>query len=157
MKYRFKSEVKALDFWKLSMYKTYHNVAGICNIVFTVAMTALLIRFWNRVSDIWIGLIFLGCILFPIIQPVCVYLRCQKQVEDIPKDLELEFDDFGIRVTTGGAEEKIRWKKVGNIIKQRDMLVIYTDDKHGYILMERTLGDLSEEFLSYLKKQTNKI
>lgn len=157
MKYHFKSEVKASDFWKLSMYKTYHNIAGICNIVFTVAMIALLLHFWNRASDLGIGLIVFGCLLFPVIQPVCVYLRSQKQAEEIPKDLELAFDDSGIYVTTGGAEEKIRWNKVGNIIKQRDMLVIYTDDRHGYILMQRTLGDLSEEFLAYLKKQTKRM
>ena len=150
MKYRFKSEVKALDFWKLSMYKTYHAVAGICNIVFTAAMLGLLVHFWGRVSDVWIGFILFGCALFPVIQPVCIFLRCQRQVEDIPKDLELLFDDSGIRVTAGGTEEKIPWKRVDHIIKQRDMLAIYKDGSHGYILMERTFSDRAEEFMEYL-------
>ena len=96
MKYRFKSEVKALDFWKLSMYKTYHAIAGVCNIVFTAAMFGLLFHFWDSGKDIWIGLILFGCVLFPVIQPLCIYLRCVRQVEDIPKDLELEFDEVGI-------------------------------------------------------------
>ena len=151
MKYRFKSEVKALDFWKLSMYKTYHAVAGICNIVFTVAMIALLVHFRGSVSDVWIGCILFGCALFPVIQPVCIFLRCQRQVEDIPKDLELEFDDYGMRVYTGNTTQGIPWKNVDHVIKQRDMLAIYTDRNHGYILMERTLSDKSEEFMDHLR------
>lgn len=155
MKYRFKSEVKALDFWKLSMYKTYHAIAGVCNIVFTAAMFGLLFHFWDSGRDIFIGLILFGCVLFPVIQPLCIYLRCVRQVEDIPKDLELEFDDSGIRVFAGGTEEKIPWKKVNHVVKQRDMLAVYTDRNHGYILMERTLLGQWEEFMEYLRAHIN--
>jgi hypothetical protein len=38
MTYQFKSEVTAGDFWKLTMSRTYRSVAGVCNMVFTVAM-----------------------------------------------------------------------------------------------------------------------
>lgn len=41
MIYQFKSEVTAGDFWKLTMSRTYRSVAGVCNMVFTVAMIYL--------------------------------------------------------------------------------------------------------------------
>ena len=48
MKYQFKNEVTALDFWRLVMRRTYRSTAGVCNLVFTVAMFVLVYRFSVR-------------------------------------------------------------------------------------------------------------
>ena len=80
-----------MDLWKLSMHHTYHSVVGACNIIFTCAMFVASYFLMGKTSDIIEVLLIFGCLLFPVIQPVLLYLRSKSQVEGVPKDMELLF------------------------------------------------------------------
>ena len=60
MEYKYKSEVKASDLWKMAMQRTYKSVVGVVNIVFTVAMIVLFIRFFGTTSSVLRGLMLFG-------------------------------------------------------------------------------------------------
>ena len=75
MTYQFKSEVTAGDFWKLTMSRTYRSVAGVCNMVFTVAMILFTAKFFRTSGDLMQMLMLFGCLLFPVIQPIAIYLK----------------------------------------------------------------------------------
>ena len=95
MTYQFKSEVTAGDFWKLTMSRTYRSVAGVCNMVFTVAMILFTAKFFRTSGDLMQMLMLFGCLLFPVIQPIAIYLKAKGQAKTMPKDVELSFDDAG--------------------------------------------------------------
>ena len=61
MTYQFKSEVTAGDFWKLTMSRTYRSVAGVCNMVFTVAMILFTAKFFRTSGDLMQMLMLFGC------------------------------------------------------------------------------------------------
>ena len=88
--------------------------------------------------------------LFPVIQPLATYGMCVKQLEELPPDLELAFDAGGVYVTTGGSTQIIHWDHITNAIKQKNMIVVMSDDRHGYMLTDRTLGKEKEEFFTFL-------
>ncbi len=150
MKYTYKCDVKAADLWKIAMGRTYKSVIGIVNVVFTVSMILLTFKFFGAAPDLMRAILILGCILFPVLQPIAIYGMCVKQLEDMPRDMELNFDDGGMHVTTGGKSEDIRWKKIANAIKRKNMIVIMSDDRHGYMLTNRALGDEKEELYNFL-------
>lgn len=150
MTYQYKSEVTAFDFWKLTMRQTYHSVAGVCNIVFSVAIILLTVKFWNGASDIAQVLMLFGCLLFPVIQPIAIYGKAKAQARALPKDVELLFDDTGLHVTVGEEKEDIRWKRI-RIRKQSDMLLVFSDACHGYMLTNRVLGEEKDAFYTYAK------
>ena len=112
MKYRFENKVKPSDFWMLSMHHTYHSTVGVVNIVFTVAMIALTYKFGGHVHDMLELLMVLGCILFPVLQPLAIMFRSRAQVMLIPKDMELEFTDKGLHVEVGEKSQDIPWNKI---------------------------------------------
>ena len=56
-------------------------------------------------------LMLFGCLLFPVIQPIAIYLKAKGQAKTMPKDVELSFDDAGLHVTVGKEKESIGWKK----------------------------------------------
>ena len=112
MTYQFKSEVTAGDFWKLTMSRTYRSVAGVCNMVFTVAMILFTAKFFRTSGDLMQMLMLFGCLLFPVIQPIAIYLKAKGQAKTMPKDVELSFDDAGLHVTVGKEKESIGWKKL---------------------------------------------
>ena len=150
MEYKYMCDVKASDLWKMAMVRTYKAAIGVVNIVFTVAMILLTFRFWKTAPDILRILMIFGCIVFPVIQPLATYGMCVKQLENMPRDMELKFDDVGVHVSTGGQSELIRWNKVTNAIKRSNMIVVMSDDSHGYMLTNRVLGDQKQEFYEFL-------
>ncbi len=156
MHYEYKCDVKPADLWKMAMIRTYRSPLGIVNIVFTVAMILLTMRFWGTAPDMLRILMILGIALFPVIQPLAVYGNSVKQLEDMPRDMELAFDDSGVHVTTAGKKEDIGWKKIRNAIRRRDMIVVMSDDSHGYMLTNRVLGDEKDEFYDFLCKKIRK-
>ena len=150
MEYRFKCDVKAKDLWKMAMTRTYRSMIGLVNVIFTIAMILLTIHFWATASDLIRVLLVMGCILFPVIQPLAIYGNSAKQLEDMPKDMELTFNDSGVRVDVGEKTELLKWSRIKNAIKRNNMVVVMSDDSHGYMLTNRVLGDKKEEFYEYL-------
>ncbi len=150
MHFEYICDVKASDLWKMAMTRTYRSLLGIVNIVFTVAMILLTIRFWGTANDMVRVLLIIGIILFPVIQPLAVYGRSVRQLEDMPRNMELAFDDSGVHVSANGKREDIRWKKIKNAIKRGDMIVVMSDDSHGYMLTNRVLGEDKDAFYDFL-------
>ena len=150
MEYKYMCDVKASDLWKMAMVRTYKAAIGVVNIVFFFFLILLVFRFWKTAPDILRVLMIFGCLVFPVIQPLATYGMCVKQLENMPRDMELRFDDVGVHVSTGGQSELIRWNKVKNAIKRSNMIVVMSDDSHGYMLTNRVLGDQKQEFYEFL-------
>lgn len=156
MRYQYRSKIRPIDFWALSMRRTYRSLVGMCNIVFGVAMIVLTLRFWNQANDIVQTLLFLACLLIPVIQPLGVYLKAKVQVSVIPQGTELAFGENGIHVTLNGEQEFIAWNKVKGVRKEGRMVIVYTDANHGYMLTNRVLGSERDEFYQYVKAHIKK-
>ncbi|MBO4456528.1 MAG: YcxB family protein [Butyrivibrio sp.] len=153
MEYRYISDVKPKDLWFISMLRTYRSFLGVINVVFSVAMIMMTIRFWGTSGAFIRTLLILACMLFPVFQPLAVYLRSIKQLETLPGRVELLFDDSGVHVSSEGKQEDIKWSKINNAIKQSNMIVVMSDRTHGYMLTNRILGDEKDEFYEYLCKK----
>lgn len=153
MTYRFENKVKPSDFWLLSMHHTYHSTVGICNIVFTLAMFALVYRFGKTVGDAVEVLLFFGCILFPVLQPFFVYLRARGQAMLIPEKLVLTFDDRGLFVEVGTQTQSIPWKKITSVTKEYNMVIVCSDARHGYIITNRMLGKQKQDFWAFIQSK----
>lgn len=150
MKYKFTYQTTAFDLWQLSMYSTYNSMVGVCNIIFTVAMTLLTVKFWNGVNIFIKVLLIMGILLFPIIQPIAVYLRAKRQIAMMPHDMEIGFDDYGVHVKTKNEKSDLKWKTLKGVSKKPNMIVIFSTNKHGFILTNRVLGKQKEEFYKYV-------
>ncbi len=150
MKYHYQSDVKAGDLWLPAMRRIYKGLPGVINIIFTVAVIAATIRLWEDSATLLRGILIFGCVLFPVIQPLAIYGRSVKQLENLPKDLELTFDDRGVHIDSEGKHEDLPWKRINNAIKQNNMIIVLSDDSHGYMLTNRVLGEEKEEFFEFL-------
>ncbi len=156
MRFEFESRTTPLDFWRLSMNRTYHSVAGVCNAVFTVSMILLSVKFWNQSDDLVQTFMFLGCILFPVIQPLAVYLKAKGQASLIPENMKLMFDDKGLHVTVGEQKEDIVWSKITGVIKKARLVIVFSDARHGYMLPYRVLGKDREDFYEFAKSKAER-
>ena len=105
MEYQYKCRITAWDFFRLTMRQTYRSMAGMCNLVFTVAMILLTAKFWSQSGEVLQVLMLIGCLLFPVIQPAAIYAKARRQAAAVPQDVRLTFDEKGLLVTTGGERQ----------------------------------------------------
>ena len=60
MEYQYKCRITAWDFFRLTMRQTYRSMAGMCNLVFTVAMILLTAKFWSQSGEVLQVLMLIG-------------------------------------------------------------------------------------------------
>ena len=153
MEYKFDYKTQAKDFWWISMYSIYRSMAGVCNIIFTLAFIVLTITFWSNVNSLVRILLIFACILFPIIQPFAIYQKARKQSDAVPDNLILYFNSKGICVLQEDTQSDIEWNKVKRIAMKVKRIVIFTTNNSGYLLGKETLGNQTEEFYKYLQSK----
>ena len=127
MEYQYKCRITAWDFFRLTMRQTYRSMAGMCNLVFTVAM-------------------------FPVIQPAAIYAKARRQAAAVPQDVRLTFDEKGLLVTTGGERQHLPWNRL-RVTKQPGMVLVLSGAGSGYMLTNRVLGADREAFWSFVQSK----
>ena len=150
MRYQYIYRTTALDLWQLSMYYIYGSMVGVCNILFTVAIVALIISRWNEAGGIWRSLMVLGVCLFTVIQPLLSYQRARKQAAQITRDTQLGFADTGIYVKSGDESTQIPWSSIKKVSRKPGMIVVFSDTTHGFILTDRILKTEKDDFYQYV-------
>lgn len=156
MKYKFTYRTTAFDLWQLSMYNTYASMVGVCNIIFTVAMLLLSAKFWGDVNNFVKILLILAVCLFTVIQPAAVYMRAKRQIAAIPNGMEIAFDDNGVHVKTENKTSDIKWNRIKGVSKKPNMIIVFSTDKHGFILTNKVLGKEKEVFYDYVVSRIQK-
>lgn len=156
MKYNFIYHTTAFDLWQLSMYSTYGSMVGGCNIIFTVAMLLVSVKFWGDVNIFMKILMLIVICLFTVIQPTVVYMRAKKQVRAVKHDMEIGFDDNGIHVKTENQSSDLKWNTIKGASKKPTMIVIFSTTKHGFVLRNKVLGKQKKAFYDYVVSKTQK-
>ena len=150
MKYQYTYKTTAKELWQLSMYHIYGSMVGVCNILFTAGVIAVMVTGWST-APLWQRIALIVCLfLFPVIQPLAVYGRARRQAQAITQELTLGADDGGLHISIGKEHSDIPWKQIGRISRKPGMIVLFADRTHGFILTSRVLGAEKEEFYQYV-------
>ena len=149
MRYTYTYRTTARDLWQLSMYYIYGSLAGLCNIIFTVAAFALGFSRWDQAQGLMRCLIVLGCCLFTVIQPLMIYVKAKKQTAGITQDPQVTIDDNGLHIRVGNDTSDLPWNSVKRISRKPAMIIVFSDTTHGFVFTNRVLGNEKEEFYRY--------
>lgn len=156
MKFDLEIKVFPIDFWIISMKKTYSTPIGVCNIIFTLASIGLTARFYSEANN-WVQLLLLlTCLIFPVFQPIMVYLKAKTQTSMIPVGMRAVIDDAGVYITVGEQSEKISWNRVTQVITNSQMVILRVDKKNGYFFTNRVLGTKKDDFINYVESKIKK-
>ena len=99
-------------------------------------------------------LLIFCCVLFPIIQPLMLYIKSGNHAKKL-KDFEitLEFDDKKVSVYSATEKSEVLYENIYNFIKYKDMIVIMYDSIHGQIMPDRIFNNNKEEFYNYVSEK----
>lgn len=133
------------------MTNTYTSLAGVVNIVFTVAILCLIISRWSSAGIIFRCVMIFALLIFPVLQPLLVYGRAVKETEnkEVP-DTTLTFDENGMTIQVKKHVQHITYQKMNNIVWTRTLLYVLPDEQHAYILTNRIVGAQKQELYDYV-------
>ena len=83
MKYEYTFRNTAGDYALFYLGNTYHSMMAIVNLIFTAAMIALAVAKFGSLGIAFRGVLIFGIILFPVIQPLAIYVRSTKDVKQV--------------------------------------------------------------------------
>ena len=126
MNYEFKYKNTAFELFKLYFFFLYSSLAGIVNIIFTVAMIVLIYSKWNVATGLLRVVLVIAVLFFVLFQPVIMYNKARVNAKELKGE---------------GKREYIDWKKIRAGKRFPQMLIIFTDNTNGYILTKRIVGD----------------
>ncbi len=138
------------DYFLFRLGNTYHHWTAVVNIVFTAAIAALMISRWGTAGTFARILMVLALMIFPVFQPLSMYLVSIKESEKIREDTTVCFDETGMHITVREHRQTIRWKQFDSIIRRRSMLIAVPDGQHAYLLTNRILGEEKQALYEYV-------
>lgn len=156
MDFSFHYKVRPVNLWVLSMINIYRSMIGVVNIVFTASMVLLIIRFWLESSWIFRILMIAGILVFPVIQPLMIFLRSRKIIRGLPLNMRMDFDSKGIRISAEKMDSLVPYEDLKSVIQISGMLILYTQSKQGFILDKEILQDKGAKLYQYLTKKLRK-
>jgi len=154
--FKFRYSVKPENLWVLIMVNIYRSFLGVINLVFTVSMILLAVRFWSGSSLGIRVLITAGILLFPVFQPLLIYRRCRRVVNRMPGEMEILFDQLGITTTANEQQSHINFSEIRSVVRIFNMMIIYTQTKQGFILSDLVMEDQSKELYDFIKERVNR-
>lgn len=150
MKYYFKFKNTAGDYFWFNMTNIYSQWTALVNIIYTVAMVFLIVSRWSDSPVFFKGIMVFALCLFPVIQPISIYLKSAKQVEGITCETELSFDEIGMHIKVQDHNQLIKWKDYKATVNRPFVLVPIPDGKHAYILTERILKGQHRDLYKFI-------
>ena len=164
-KYHLKFHVTIIDLFNSSMYAINKSKKHYLNVIFTLASFLLLIYLFvsNSINNLEIYrliVLILCAILFPIIQPLIIYIKLYMNYKKYPlKDIELIVYDNYLTVSNFTEKENVYLNTLNDIKKYNNMIIIMYDSIHGQIIPNIAFNDSiidKDEFYNFIKSKINK-
>ena len=71
----------------------------------------------------------------------------------IQNPMTLSFDEEGILVSQGKENLPIAWENVGKVDRGKDMMILYMDRVHAYLLPDSIMGEKKADIRGLMKEK----
>ncbi len=144
------------DFFRFRFSNMYHHWTAVVNVVFTAAFAALIYARWSDTNGLGHALMLIGLLIFPVFQPVAVYIASWLEARKIPYETELTFSGKGMGIQVRDHRQFIRWQDFHGARLRRGYLMVIPDGSHAYLLPDRVLSGRKQELYEYIHKNAGK-
>ena len=159
-KYNLKIHIGVNDLFNSSMNNLIHSKTHFINIIFTFSALVLLVYLFlnNMIYNIGVSriiLLVICIVLFPIIQPLIIYIKLLLNYNKFPlKDVEMKVYDDRLIISNYEIKEEILLSNLNDIKKYNNMIVIMYDNIHGQIIPNEALNGIDKnEFYNFIKNR----
>ena len=142
-KFKFATQITVMDMYRFQLRHSYLCVSGFIAIL--ISLACFVILFFTHDDNLYTSntLIFLGGMLFTVIQPFMLLWKSYKIIALTPTfraPLNYEVDEEGVHVSQNEETADLPWENVIKVIETKTQLVIYNSPKNGFILPKKQIG-----------------
>lgn len=165
MRYEYTYRNTPGDYWKFRMENYYRNWTALVSIIFTLSILALAIAKWNATNGLGKAILIILLLVFPVIQPLYIYMISIRDAQALQVDTTLSFDGTGMEIKVQKHLQRIPWKSFvpdekggGMVICRKSMLVVVPDQMHAYLLPNRVFESdaRKKELFDFMTEQLRK-
>ena len=141
------------DYWFFYIGNVYRQWTAVVNFVFTAAVLALMVSRWQDSSSFFRGLMVFALLIFPVFQPLAIWLYSLKSAERIREQTTLAFEDKGFVIRVKDHVQNISWNDFQGVQERKKLIVLIPDGEHAYLLPDRIVGDDRAELLAFISSK----
>ncbi len=156
MKFEYTFRNTPADFFWFRLGTAYSQWTAVVNVIFTFAFIALAVSRWGSTNLLGRILVIIGILIFPVFQPLAMYLNGMKDASAIKVDTTVSFDNSGMHITVQDHRQTIRWKNFQSVVKRNKMLIMLPDGQHAYLLTNRIVGEEKEALYAFCTSKIKK-
>lgn len=154
----FRTQITVMDMYRFQMRHAYICLTGLIAVL--VSLLCFLILLFRHDEYVYTTniLLFLGGMLFTVIQPFILLWKSYKIIALTPtfkEPLEYLIDSQGVHVSQNEETADLAWDMVIKVIETKTQLVIYNSPKNGFILPKKQLGDDYDAIKRYIKENVS--
>lgn len=159
MKYSFKFKLTNIDFFNSSINFMFFTKTIFFDILFTIiAILATIYTIYTKAfftfSLVRKMLLIVCMILFPIIQPLLLYIKSYQRFNSLTNnEVSIVFNDISVILSSSTENATVLYKNIYNFIKFKNMIVIMFDSIHGQILPDRIFNNNKDEFYEFVSNK----
>ena len=146
---RFDSSINFLRISKTFIFDLIFTLVAIAALVFTIITGRFI-----QLSPFRKLLIIICPLVFPVIQPIVLYIKSITNTK-FDNEIKLSFDDDNIHIESSNDSINLKYINIYNFIKFKNMIVIMYDSVHGQIIPDRFLKFNKDEFYNYVSERIN--
>ena len=152
--FHFHNQLTAKDLWGFSLYHSNRGHLGVFNLLFTLAAVFLLLTKWSEFTAGYRILLVVCALLFSVWQPFQLYLKAGKQAKTkaVQEPMEMTVSKEGMIIRQLDQEITVQWEQVARIERVNEMVIIYTDRIHAYLLPGRVIGEQREALFELFRE-----
>lgn len=156
--FEFHMEMTAKNLWYFSMYHANKGYLGAFNLIFTMASAYLLVTTWAEQTTAYRMLLILCVTMFTVWQPGQLYLKAKRQsvMAVMKQPIQFTCSKELLCVKQGDQNQELTWDQVVKVVRTRQMLVVYMDRIHAFLISNESMGDQRDAFCQMLKETVPK-
>lgn len=158
-KIEFELKLQTKDLFLYTMYHTYLSLSGVFSLFISIG--SLIIFFLNlgKVPASTLCVLLMVALLFPVVQPVLLYLKCRKQIKkskDINESLHYILSEEKIEISQGEQKAEVHWYDIRKVVYLKNVLYLYMSPVRAFIFPRSACAGQFDALVKLVKESMEK-
>lgn len=158
-KIEFDIKLKANDLFLYTLRHTYFSFSGIFGLAISFLSFCIFLIKFREFETSTLGVLLLVALLFPVIQPALLYMKCRKQIKkskDINDVLHYTLTEDLITISQNENEVEVHWYDIRKVVYVKSAVYLYMSPVRAFIFPKDGCGEHFEEIVSLVKRGMEK-
>ena len=158
-KIEFDLKLKTKDLFSYTMYHTYLSLSGVFSLFISIGSFVFFLLNLGKVPTSTLCVLLMVALLFPVIQPILLYIKCSRQVKksrDIKDVLHYTLTGEKIEISQGENQAEVHWFEIRKAVYLKNAVYLYVSPLRAFIFPKSACSGQFEAMVKLVKESMEK-